>query len=76
MKAQPVNEVNKQNIAYLEDRVRVHQSQPQIYGTQFYTNAQDELVPRPIEDPENVDKRRAEIGLNTLAEYTATMKSL
>ena len=75
MKAQPADEVSKQNIAYLEDRVLVGQGQPQIYGTQFYTNVQGELVPRPIEDSENVDKRRAEVGLNTLAEYTATMKS-
>lgn len=76
MKVQPANEVNRQNIAYLEDRVRIHQGQPQIYGTQFYTDEQGELVPRPIEDLENVDKRRAEVGLNTLAEYTADMKSL
>ena len=67
MKAEPANEVERQNIAYLEDRVRVHQNQPQIYGTQFYTNEQGELAPSPIEDPENVDKRRAEVGLGTLA---------
>ena len=76
MKAQPADEVKKQNIAYLEDRVRVGQGQPQIYGTQFFTNEQEELVPRPIEDPENVDKRRAEVGLGTLEEYTSRMKSL
>lgn len=76
MKAQSVNEVDRQNVAYLEDRVRIHKGQPQIYGTQFYTNEQGELVPRPIEDLENVDKRRAEVGLNTLAEYTADIKSL
>src|SRR5258708_30361017 len=38
MKAQPTEEVHVQDIAYLEDRVRVGDGRPQLYGTQFCTN--------------------------------------
>jgi hypothetical protein len=58
--------------AYLEDRVRVHSGEPQLYGTQFmYDN--DELKPQPIEDPDNLDQRRATVGLGPFAEYEAQM---
>jgi len=75
MRAQAAGEVSPQNIAYLEDRVRVGEGRPQLYGTQFHANAQGELEPFPIENQEQVDTRRAEVGLGTLAEYTATMQT-
>jgi hypothetical protein len=34
----------------------------------------ENFEPRPIEDPANVDIRRAEVGLPTLAEYVRTSK--
>jgi len=58
--------------AYLEDRVRVHEGQAQRYGTQFIHDEQA-LRPQPIEDPENLDQRRAEVGLGPFAEYEALM---
>ena len=58
--------------AYLEDRVRVRDGQPQRYGTQFMYD-QDELKPQPIEDPEHLDQRRAAVGLGPFAEYEALM---
>lgn len=63
-------EASARNLAYLEDRVRVHAGQPQLYGTQF---TQDErgLRPEPIEDPEHLDERRAAAGLRPFAEYEA-----
>jgi hypothetical protein len=75
MKAHPAGEVDVQNIAYLEDRVRVGEGRQQLYGTQFHTNEQGDLEPFPIEDQEHVDVRRAEVGLSTLAEYAAIMRS-
>lgn len=36
MKLLPEGEIKLANIAYLEDRVRVAQGKPQLYGTQFY----------------------------------------
>ena len=34
---------------------------------------QDELKAQPIEDPENLDQRRAAVGLGPFAEYEALM---
>ncbi len=65
MEAAPQGEVSRQEVAYLTDRVLVNEKKKQRYGTQMGMN----FEPRPIEDPENVDKRRAEIGLPPLAEY-------
>ncbi len=76
MSAQPANEVQPRNVAYLEDRVRVAEGRPQLYGTQFYTDSETKLGPRPIEDVAHVDERRAEVGMETLAEYTRIMEQL
>ena len=51
------------DLAYLVDRVRVADGQPQVYGTQWTPDAAGEWQPRtPIEDEANVDARRAEAG--------------
>lgn len=60
-------------LAYLTDRVRVGAGQKQVYGTQFHTVG-GKLEPQPIEDEANVDKRRQEVGLPTLAEYRKQME--
>jgi hypothetical protein len=74
MCAQPVDEVEPRNTAYLEDRVRVAEGRLQRYGTQFFTNSEGEYGPRAIEDLEHVDQRRAELDMDTLEEYTRTIK--
>ena len=61
-------EVSAVNVAYLTDRVRMHEGKPQVYGTQFRRSNGD-WEPYPIEDPDRVDERRAALGLATLAEY-------
>lgn len=66
-------DANAQDVAYLTDRVLVRQGKPQIYGTQFRGEGR-ESKPFPIEDEANVDKRRAEIGLQPLAEYAKTIR--
>ncbi len=58
-------EVSKIDLAYLTDRVLVADGKKQQYGTQF----NNKMEPSPIEDEENVDKRRKEVGLPTMAEY-------
>ena len=68
MKAEPEGEVSKRDIAYLEDRIAISEGRPQIYGTQFHKNSDGQLEPLPIADPENVDQRRKEMGLETLSE--------
>ncbi len=61
------------HLAYLEDRVRINAGEPQLYGTQF-TQEGGELAPHPIEDPDRLDERRAEVGLEPFAAYEARMR--
>jgi hypothetical protein len=53
--------------AMLEDRIRFFEGRPQVYGTQFDWDEAGELSPVPIDDPANVDARRAAVGLEPLA---------
>lgn len=73
MKAEPENEVSRRNIAFLEDRIAISEGRQQIYGTQFHHNADGQLVPLAITDPENVDLRRKAMWLDTLSEYKKIM---
>lgn len=63
------NEGSCLEFARIQDRILVNEDRPQIYGTQFQYNAQRNLEPCPIIDPEYVDQRRKEIGLEGLKEY-------
>lgn len=67
MKSAPVDEVEKRDVAFLEDRIRVNQGKGQLYGTQFMQK-DGKHIPQPIEDEQTVDARRAEMGMGTLAE--------
>jgi len=70
MKDKANNEVNPANVAYLEDRIRVAEGRPQLYGTQFYKNPKtDKLEARPIESTEGLNKRRAMVGLKPFKNY-------
>jgi hypothetical protein len=63
--------------AYLHDRVAVNTGGLQRYGTQprRECNADGSLSPQPLEDPAQVDERRAELGLGTMADAMAEMAS-
>jgi hypothetical protein len=63
------------NLAYLTDRVLCAEGKKQVYGTQFMTK-DGKMEPKPIEDEANVDKKRAEVGLMSLAEYRKALESL
>lgn len=56
--------------AYLTDRIRMNERRSQVYGTQLDWDSEGELSPWQIEAPAEVDKRRAEVGLVSLAEAT------
>jgi hypothetical protein len=72
MKQEVEGEVSKRHIAYLEDRVRVNESKPQLYGTQFRQQT-GEHKPLEIEDPESVNERRTQMGLEPLEEGIKSM---
>ena len=74
MKAESDGEVSKSNIAYLEDRITVGNGIPQVYGTQFHTNSDGQMVPQPIANEKKVDERRKAMGLETLDEYKKRMQ--
>ena len=76
MAAAGAEEVSQSNLASLTDRVRVGQGQPQVYGTQFWTDESGRFGPQPIEDEALVDERRAGVGLGSLAEYKKTMMDI
>ncbi|MCK2220370.1 hypothetical protein MF672_042195 [Actinomadura sp. ATCC 31491] len=60
--------------AYLLDRVRVREDRPQVYGTQYRHFPDGGFGPHPVEDPERLDERRAEAGLEPHAEYDRLMR--
>ena len=76
MAAAGPEEVSQSNLAYLVDRVRVGEGEPQVYGTQFWTDEKGQFGPQPIEDEALVDERRASVGLGPLAEYRKTMMDI
>jgi hypothetical protein len=54
--------------------VRVNAGRPQLYGTQF-TVTDGEFGPCTIEDPQRLEERRAEAGLEPIADYEARMRA-
>jgi len=63
-------ESDPSDLALLKDRVALRQGKRQIYGSQIYMDSETkEMYVAPLIDPENVDKRRAEVGLGKLADY-------
>jgi len=60
------------SLALLEDRVALRQGKQQIYGSQIRRDPETQVYyVGPLEDPDNVDKRRAKVGLEPLAEYVS-----
>ena len=55
----------------MEDRIRVFEGRKQRFGTAFDWDEHGEMSPLPIEEPEEVDRYRAEVGLPPLAETVA-----
>lgn len=56
-------------LALLEDRVALRTGKKQIYGSQIGRFPDGKYYVSPLEDPDNVDKRRADVGLSPLADY-------
>ncbi|MFB4302071.1 DUF6624 domain-containing protein [Actinomadura sp. NTSP31] len=73
LKAVERGDADPKDLAYLEDRVRINAGRPQRYGTQYGMTAAG-FGPQPVEEPDGVDDRRAEVGLPSMAEYDAEMR--
>lgn len=61
-------EIELADVAYLTDRVLIHEKRPQVFGTQFRQDKSGKFRPFPIKDKQNVDKRRVTHGLSSLDE--------
>ena len=59
---------NPAHAAMLEDRIRFFEGRPQRYGTQLDWDAEGNLSPGQVEDPERLAQRRRAVGLPPLAE--------
>lgn len=58
------------SLALLEDRVALRQGKRQIYGSQIGRNpVTGDYYVQPLEDPDNVDKRRSSVGLPPMSVY-------
>lgn len=73
----PKGETSRSNFAYLWDRVASAEKRPQRYGTQGRCVGVGTWEPNPVEKPEaELDARRAEVGLGSMAEYKARFKTI
>jgi hypothetical protein len=60
------------SLALLEDRVALRKGERQIYGSQIGRDqVTGEYYISPLKDPDNVDKRRSEVGLGKLENYVS-----
>jgi len=64
-------EATNRQLAYLTDRVRMNEGTEQLYGTQIADVRDGAGVPWPVENPGELDARRAAAGLEPFSEYAA-----
>jgi hypothetical protein len=70
-------DLDGQDYAYLYDRIQVNAGKPQRYGTQFSTvdPATKTIKLAEVEDPENLNQRRMEVGMMPIETYRALVLS-
>jgi hypothetical protein len=68
-------EADARHHAYLTDRVLLAEGSQQLYGTQFLA-AGGSWQLRPLADPDRVDDRRRQVGLEPLADYHRRFEEL
>lgn len=70
-----LDDADKINYALLTDRINVYEGIPQVYGSQTHSeDDESDLEFHPIKNVEVVDKKRREVGLNSLKEYAEWME--
>lgn len=67
-------EVPARQVAMLEDRIRFNERRPQRFGTVFDWSPDGELSPWPIDEPDEVEYRRAAAGLQPLTDAVAGLR--
>lgn len=60
--------ISWKSLAFFIDKLKVAKGEKQIYGTQGIYNEKYHFMMHPVIDPENLNKRRAAVGLESLEE--------
>lgn len=60
---------NNNCMCLLIDRIKMFAGEKQIYGSQVRQDENGKWVLYSVEDPENLNKRRAEMGMEPIEEY-------
>lgn len=60
-------DASSKNLAYLEDRVLMHEGKKQKYGTQW-KSVEGKYILYPVEDFTKLNERRMAVGLNSIEE--------
>ena len=68
-------QASPRHAALLEDRIRFFEGRPQRYGTQFDWDAEGNLSPGDVEDPQRLDERRRAIGFPPLPEQMEEVRT-
>ncbi len=72
-----VKNADSKNYAYLIDRVKRNTNQMQIYGTQAQLNKDGtSYEPQPVIEPENLNNRRLEMGLESIESYIQALNEI
>jgi hypothetical protein len=69
-----VGDIPKSNYALFVDRLAMRQNKPQVYGTQIRIQGGVASL-HQIENEEEVDKRRSEVGLGPICQYLDRFKA-
>ncbi|HFK5543577.1 TPA: DUF6624 domain-containing protein [Elizabethkingia anophelis] len=69
------NKDTLKNLAYLKDRIAVFEGKKQLYGTQFDWDEAGKLSPNLYDEIDEVNKRRKQVGLNSLEEQILIMRN-
>ena len=64
-----LNNVNRQNYAYLYDRVKKNKNKPQLYGTQMVWDSKGVHTPYKLKSPEKISQLRAKMNLEPMEDY-------
>jgi hypothetical protein len=74
MENMDASSIQRKDIPYMIDKSRVIQGRPQLYGTQYKIDKDGIFEFIEIENPEELEKRRALYGMESFTKYRKTIE--
>ncbi|MFT5926568.1 MAG: hypothetical protein ACI9WL_001317 [Rubritalea sp.] len=71
LEASKQGDLERQDIALMQDRMLMDSGKPQLYGSQILMNQDGTYELHELKDPSTVDSRRAMMGMGPLSEYVS-----